>query len=75
VSEVVTWWLSVPLAPVILKVNVPREVRPDVRTVSVDTPDEVTGLGEKLAVAPAGRPPNDRATLPVKPLSAEIVAV
>ena len=48
--------VSVPLVPVIVSVDVPTGVLPDVVTVKVELPDPVIVVGEKLAVVPARQP-------------------
>ena len=57
-------WLSLPLMPVIVKVEFPAAVELAVATDSVDEPPL---MGEKVPVAPDGKPltPND--TVPLKP--------
>jgi hypothetical protein len=56
---------SGPLVPVIVSVEVPTGVLPEVVTVNEEVPDEVIEVGEKTAVAPAGRPLTLKVTVPV----------
>jgi hypothetical protein len=67
--------LSTPLVPVIVSVELLAGVLPVVVTVSVELPDPVTDVGEKLGDAPAGSPDALRLTAPEKPLSALTVTV
>ena len=64
-----------PLAPVIVSVDVPTGVLPVVVMVSVEVPDPFTVGGEKLAVVPAGSPPALNVTVPLKPPDAVTVDV
>jgi hypothetical protein len=68
-------WLSAPLVPVIVKVDVPSGVLPLVVTVNVELPVPVTVAGEKLAVAPAGSPLALKAMEPEKPAFAVVLTV
>jgi hypothetical protein len=65
----------VPLAPVNVIVGLPVGVPAAVVIVTVDVPDPVTEAGENEAVAPDGSPEAERATVPVKPLTAATVTV
>lgn len=62
-------WLSDPLTPVIVTVDVPVGVEDVVCTVSVLVAF-VFGLGEKLAVAPDGNPDAESVTGLLKPFEA-----
>jgi hypothetical protein len=76
VSETGAVWESVPLVPVIVRLNVPAVVEVVVVTVIVLVPaPPVMGDGLKLAEAPAGRPLAARLTAPVKPFRAATVTV
>ena len=68
-------WVRLPLTPLIVKVEVPSGVLPVVVTVRVELPDPVTVAGEKLAVAPVGKPLALSVTTPVNPFSAPIFVV
>src|ERR1700733_2683133 len=70
VSATLPLWVSVPLVPVMLSVELPSGVVALVLTVSVELPDPVTVDGEKLASAPAGSPLALSVTAPLKPLTA-----
>lgn len=72
---VVVEWVSVPLVPVTVMVELAIGVEVVVVIVSVEEPDPETVVGEKAAVAPVGRPLALNVTVPVNPLSGEIVAV
>jgi hypothetical protein len=80
-SELVTLSVTVavcvsdPLVPLMVRTGLPAGVEADVVTVMVDVPEPVTEAGLKDAVAPAGKPVALRATTPVKPFCAPIVAV
>jgi hypothetical protein len=52
---------------VIVSVEVPATVALEVEIVSVEVPELEIEAGEKLAVAPEGKPVADRPTLPAKP--------
>jgi hypothetical protein len=67
--------VRLPLVPVIVSVEVPAGVVPVVVTVIVEVPLVVTVAGEKLALAPMGKPPALSVTVPVNPFSAPIVTV
>src|ERR1043166_4759226 len=69
-SVTVAECVRLPLVPVMTSVKFPTGVAPVVVTVSVEVPEPFTDVGEKLAVAPDGRPLTPNVTLPVKPLSA-----
>ncbi len=60
-------WLSVPLAPVMVKGKLPVGVVLAVVTVKVEEPDVVTEAGLKVAVAPVGNPLTPKFTVPVNP--------
>lgn len=82
VKPAVAAWVSAPLAPVTVKVTVPGGVVAAVLRVRVEVPgvEKIpgeTGLVEKAQLAPAGRPPQDRLTAPLKPprKTTEIVKV
>ncbi len=62
-----------PLVPVIVTGKLPVEVVAVVLTVIVAEP--VAGLGLKLALAPAGKPPVLKLTAPVKPPDGEMFTV
>jgi hypothetical protein len=66
---------SAPLVPVIVSVELPVGVAPDVATVSVAFPDPVIDPGENDTVVPPGCPDTPRLTAPAKPLSAPTVTV
>jgi hypothetical protein len=68
-------WLSAPLVPVIVSVDVPTGVLPLVVTVNVEFPVPVTVTGEKLAAAPVGSPLALSVTAPVNPFSAPMLVV
>ena len=69
VRAAVIEWLSDPLTPVIVTVDVPVGVEDVVCTVSVLVAF-VFGLGEKLAVAPDGNPDAESVTGLLKPFEA-----
>ncbi len=75
ISVTVVEWTVEPLVPVIVIVDVPTGVVLAVVTVMVEEPEPVTDGGLKEAVAPVGNPLAVKVTVPVKPLSAVIVAV
>jgi hypothetical protein len=60
-------WTRAPFLAVTVSVAVPCVVARDVVTVSFEPPGAFTGLGEKLAFAPPGRPVTDNAMLPANP--------
>ena len=67
---------SVPLAPVMVRVELAAGVLLAVVTVRVEVPVlPVIVLGLKLAVAPVGKPVTVRATSPVSPFTAVLVTV
>ena len=66
---------KLPLVPVIVMVLEPFGVEPEVVTVSVEEPDPLIDVGLKLAVAPAGRPPALRPTVPLNPFCGVMVTV
>jgi hypothetical protein len=66
-------WLSVPLVPVTVTLNVPEVAVLDAVKVTVLVP--VVEAGLKLAVTPAGRPLAVRATVPEKPFTGATVIV
>jgi hypothetical protein len=72
VSDVVALWLVLELVPVTVIVEVPAGVLVAVVTVMVAELPEVTGLGEKVAVAPLGSPLALRLALVAEP---EVTAV
>jgi len=55
---------------VIVSVEVPATVAPEVEIVSVEVPEPEIDAGEKLAVAPEGRPVALSVTGPLKPFFA-----
>ena len=67
--------VRLPLVPVIVSVEVPVGVLPLVVTVIVEVPLVVTVAGEKLAVAPVGKPLALSVTVPTNPFSAPMVTV
>ena len=67
--------VTFPLTPVIVNVDVPADVLPVVVTVSVELPVPVTDGGEKLAVAPVGKPLTLNVTTPVNPFTAATLVV
>jgi hypothetical protein len=60
-------WLSVPLVPVMVTVELPTGVLPLVVTVIVDDPDPLTDVGLNVAVAPVGSPLAVKTVLPANP--------
>jgi hypothetical protein len=68
-------WLSEPLVPVTLKVELPSVAVAVVLIVSVVEPDLLTEVGLKVPVAPDGNPDTPKLTVPVKPLSGVTVTV
>jgi hypothetical protein len=56
-------------------IDIAADVLPVVVTVSVELPVPVTVAGEKLAVAPAGKPRALSVTTPANPFSAPIFVV
>jgi hypothetical protein len=69
-SVTVVAWLSVPLVPVIVSVELPTGVLPLVVTVIVVEPVPVTVVGLKLAPAPVGNPLTPNPVLPLNPFCA-----
>ena len=68
--------VRLPLVPVIVSVEVPVGVLPlVVVTVIVEVPLVVTVAGEKLALAPVGKPLALSVTVPANPFSAPMVTV
>jgi len=74
-SVTVAVWVMVPLAPVIVSVEVPRWELFAETTRNVDVPDPVTVVGVKVAVTRCGNPATVRFTVPVKPFCAPTVTV
>jgi len=72
---VLVWWLSAPLLPVSLSVNVPRGVDVVVRIRRVAPPGAVTGLPDHDATEPPGAPPTDSVTVPANPFRGATVTV
>src|SRR6202790_5058198 len=70
---VVAEWVRLPLVPVMVTVEVAVGVVPSVVTVSVEVPLPLMVAGEKLAVAPAGKPLALRVTVPANPFRAPTV--
>jgi len=66
---------SISFIPVNVGIDVPAEVLPIVVTVSVELPAPVTVAGEKLAVAPAGKPLALSVTAAANPFSVPIFVV
>jgi len=66
-------WVSVPLTPLMVSVELPVGVLVLVVTERVD--DAVAGFGVKLPVAPLGSPLTLRLTWPLKPLVGLIVTL
>src|SRR6267154_5133517 len=75
VSATVVAWVTFPLTPLSVNVEVPTGVLPVVVTVNVELPAPVTVAGEKLAVAPVGNPLALSVTTPVNPFKAAMLAV
>ena len=61
-------WLRLPLAPVIVRVELAAGVELLVVTVIVDEPGAVVEAGLKLTLVPVGCPPALREIVPVKAL-------
>jgi hypothetical protein len=59
---------SAPLVPVIVSVELPRGVFPEVDMAKLELPDELIEAGEKIPVAPAGSPLTAKVTVPVNPV-------
>jgi hypothetical protein len=74
-SVTVVVCVKLPLAPVIVNVDVPTGVLPVVVTVNVELPVPVTVAGEKLAVAPVGNPLALSVTIPPNPFRLPMLAV
>src|ERR1700730_5083470 len=66
-SVTVVGWLSDPLVPVMVSVELPTGVLPLVVTVMVVEPVPVTVVGLKLAPAPVGNPLTLNPVLPLNP--------
>jgi hypothetical protein len=75
VSVTLTVWLRELVVPVILSVEVPPGVLPDVVTASLELPEPLTVEGAKDTDVPPGNPLTPKFTVPLKPLSGEIVTV
>jgi len=60
-------WDNVPLAPLIVRVNVPRGAERVVETLIVELPEPVTLDGLNEAVTPLGKPLTLRLTVPENP--------
>jgi hypothetical protein len=58
---------SAPLVPVIVSVELPRGVLPEVDMAKLELP-ELIEAGEKIPVAPAGSPLTAKVTVPVNPV-------
>jgi hypothetical protein len=67
--------VSVPLAPVTVTGYVAAAVEVAVMIVSVDVPEPVTVVDEKLPLTPAGSVPALKITVPLKPFCAVTVTV
>ena len=67
--------VNVPLVPVTVITFVPTGVEPLVVTLKIAEPELVILPGLKVPVAPAGNPLTLKATLPVNPFNAPMVAV
>ncbi len=67
--------VRLPLVPVMVSVEEPTGVVLLVVTVSVELPEPVTLVGEKVPTAPAGNPLTLRVTAPVKPPAAAMLVV
>jgi hypothetical protein len=74
-SDTTAVWLSDPLVPVTVSVEVPTGVLAAVVTFRVALPDPFTDAGLNVAVVPAGAPETLRAIVPVNPSSAAVVTV
>ena len=68
-------WVSAPLVPMIVSVNVPVGVVAEVVTLIVLLPDPATEVGANVAAAPAGSPLALKVTVPVNPFVGVTVAV
>jgi hypothetical protein len=75
VSVTVVVWVTLPLTPLSVNVEVPTGVLTAVVTVNVELPAPVTVAGEKLAVAPVGNPLALSVTAPVNPFNAPMLVV
>jgi hypothetical protein len=64
-----------PLAAVIVSVEVPLGADGELATENVDDPEPLTEVGAKLPVAPPGRPETLNVTVPANPFRPVIVAV
>ena len=74
-SVAVAEWTRAPLVPVMEKFELLAELPEAVETVAVEVPDPTSEAGEKVAVAPEGKPLEVRFTVPLNPFSAERVTV
>jgi hypothetical protein len=74
-SVTVAVCVTLPLVPVIVKVDVPTGVLPVVVTVNVEFPAPVTVAGEKPAVAPVGNPLAASVTTPPNPFNDPMLVV
>jgi hypothetical protein len=68
-------WVTAPLVPVIVSVELPAAAPVGVVTVSVELPDPVTAVGLNTPVAPVGSPLTLRFTVPLNPFIAPTVTV
>jgi hypothetical protein len=68
-------WLSEPLVPVTLTVELPMVAVVVVLIVSVVEPEPVTEVGLKVPVTPVGNPDTPKFTAPLKPLRAVVETV
>lgn len=68
-SAAVAEWTREPLVPVAEIVELLAALPVVVETIRVEVPDPLTEDGEKIAVAPAGKPLAVRFTVPVNPFS------
>ena len=74
-SVTVVLWLSAPLVPMMVSVELPDGVVADVVTFSVELPEAVTDAGTKIAVLSGGSPVNPRLTVPANPFVAPMSTV
>ena len=75
ISVTVAGWTRAPDVPVTVIEYVPVGVVEAVEIVKAEDPEEVMEAGEKIALAPAGRPAADRLTIPAKPFWGVTVVV
>lgn len=75
IKLVVVEWVSVPLVPVMVSVDVPLDELFAVLMFKVAVPDVLTEVGLKVAVTRLGTPLTVRFTVPVKPFCAAMVTV